>query len=276
MGALAQPPPSAELVAKPEAGERDDLVLRALEADIPVPEALKAPHGEQGVMLTPLQRGSFMPRVDEYLNEVVPPDISDEEEQLRWRELRTAEKTYEKKIAKRKPGRAVCQGVPIDARGHDWMKIPGQGAWECLECGLEASIGQWNLDRGKMREVGAYKTDRAQKMFKELGEGNIAFMLPPGAEALLNDHEKALLARRTELIKADVARPEVPEGFRDDPFAAAAVKSLHERSAYEEGKDGVCLNCGSVRVAHKPHMQVISGNVERERLACPQHGVDAT
>ncbi len=265
-----QPPPH------PSNDQRDELVLRALEADLPVPEDMKTPHGEApgpGEALTPIERGSFVPRMDEYLGEIIPADISSEEDLARWRELRAAEKLW-KKRSKFK-GRAPCQGMPIDARGHDWMKVPGQGSWECL-CGLEASIGLWNLRDGRMHEVGAYKTTRAQRMFQQLEAGQASFMLPRGRLAELDEGRHAA---RHALVQEQIARPEVPGAMREDSMAALEVLSLEERTEFAPSADStLCLNCGSVFESHKEHLAPAAPGspVLRTRRACPQHGVDAT
>lgn len=287
--AAGQPQPPAE------ADERDEVVLHALESDLPIPEEYRTEHGDRpGAQLTPVQRGSFVPTVDEVLNEIIPPDISSEEERLRWRELRLAEKTYARKVKKRKPGVAKCQSVPIDGRGHDWMKVPGQSCWECMGCGVEASIGLWQLRDGKMHEVAAYKQPRAQRMFKALADGNVNFLLPratadadnpaPTLGGKVLPYERNLELpkaerERLELVRQQCERPEVPEGMRADPMAALEVQSLEERPEYKAGPENVCQNCGAVKAAHKElHTPLlVSGlRLERSSLRCPQHGVDAT
>lgn len=266
-GGLDQPPSP-----KVEAQEKEDTVLRALEAEIPVPPELKDAQVDTrppGSALTPLERGSFKPRMDEYLDEVIPADISTAEEQLRWRELRQTERAYEARVAKRKPGRAKCQGVPIDARGHDWFKVPAQMCWECMECGLEASVGNWNLVKGKMHAVAAYKTGRAQKMFAALAAGDVAFMSPGAVE---------LAEKKRQLMLKEASRPEVPTGM--DDFAAMEVLSLNERTTFEEGESGACLNCGAPQVVHRrvkeERAKILGVQLYRTTLRCPQHGVDAT
>lgn len=223
--------------------------------------------GEPRTKKGPLERGSMLPTVAEYLRETLPGYITTEEEALRELEFRTALKTYRQAAAARaaRPGPAVCQGVPLEARGHVWWKVPCQPAYECIECGLEVSTLRWDLQAGKLKPLGLTGTREFGKMKEAIEGKRFEFLLPSGQRPE-SPKELAAYEARNRLM------PLIPAGLED---AASRIKQPSQRTEWVGGSadapwSGPCQNCGSILELHRPDLDIAG------RLYCPQEGIDIT
>jgi hypothetical protein len=210
----------------------------------------------------PLERGSLIPTVREYLDESMPPYISTEEEALRELELRVSIRAYQAAAAARakRPGPAVCQGVPLEARGHVWWKVPSQPVYECIECGLEASTLRYDLQLGKVRPLGLTSSREFAKMQGALEHGRVEFLLPSGLRPETPVQLVAYEARKQLM-------PLVPTGLED---ASPEIKRPGQRTAWLGTYGRPCENCGSVCELHRPDPDI------EGRIYCPQEGIDVT